>query len=172
MTDSANDPCNAPLHLQAAEGLRLFNAGEYFEAHEALEQAWKEEKGDIRNLYRGILQIAVTYLHITRGNYEGAVKVHDRSRKWLKDWPDFCRGIHVGELRKDAENIMQEVKRLGAGKIAEFDMKLLKPVRWEEQKHIYLCDRCGHEMVEKNCKVTCPNCGNRFDCSDLNIYFD
>jgi uncharacterized Zn finger protein (UPF0148 family) len=27
-------------------------------------------------------------------------------------------------------------------------------------------------MYEKNCKVICPNCGNRFDCSDLNIYFD
>jgi hypothetical protein len=39
-------------------------------------------------------------------------------------------------------------------------------------KRIYLCDRCGCEMVEKSCKVTCPNCGSRFDCSDLNIYFD
>jgi rubrerythrin len=36
----------------------------------------------------------------------------------------------------------------------------------------YVCDRCGHEMYEHNCKITCPNCGNRFDCSDLNIYFD
>jgi rubrerythrin len=40
------------------------------------------------------------------------------------------------------------------------------------QKRIYLCDRCGSEMFEKNCKITCPNCGNRFDCSDLSIYFD
>lgn len=39
-------------------------------------------------------------------------------------------------------------------------------------KRIYVCDRCGAEMREKSCKVTCPNCGNRFDCSDLNIYFD
>jgi rubrerythrin len=39
-------------------------------------------------------------------------------------------------------------------------------------KKVYVCDRCGSEMREKNCKVTCPNCGNRFDCSDLNIYFD
>ena len=48
---------------------------------------------------------------------------------------------------------------------------LLKPVQWTE-KRVYLCDRCGSEMHERNCKVTCPNCGNRFDCSDLNIYFD
>lgn len=40
------------------------------------------------------------------------------------------------------------------------------------KKRIYLCDRCGAEMNERNCKVICPNCGNRFDCSDLNIYFD
>jgi rubrerythrin len=36
----------------------------------------------------------------------------------------------------------------------------------------YFCDRCGFKMIEKNCKIECPNCGNRFDCSDLNIYFD
>jgi uncharacterized Zn finger protein (UPF0148 family) len=35
-----------------------------------------------------------------------------------------------------------------------------------------ICDRCGFEMHEKNCKVVCSNCGNQFDCSDLNIYFD
>ena len=39
-------------------------------------------------------------------------------------------------------------------------------------KRKFICDRCGFEMYEKNCKVVCPNCGNRFDCSDLNIYFD
>jgi rubrerythrin len=42
----------------------------------------------------------------------------------------------------------------------------------KKETKVYLCDRCGFEMVEKNCKVVCPNCGNRFDCSDLNIYFD
>jgi len=176
MTDSAIDPCNAPLHPQAAEGLRLFNAGEYFEAHEALEDAWNEEKGQVRDLYRGILQIAVVYLHVTRRNYNGAIKVYGRSQKWLGDWPDVCRGIYVEELRRDAKTVIAEVQRLGAEGLSEFDNSLLKPIRWEEiqaqKKRTYICDRCGHEMVEKNCKVTCPNCGNRFDCSDLNIYFD
>ncbi len=176
MTDFTNDPCNEPLHPRAAEGLRLFNAGEYFEAHEALEDAWNAEKGKVRDLYRGILQIAVVYLHITRRNYNGAIKVYARSQKWVKDWPDICKGIHVKELRRDAEAVITEVRRLGMERIAEFDNSLLKPVKWDEnqteRKRIYVCDRCGHEMYEQNCKVTCPNCGNRFDCSDLNIYFD
>lgn len=39
-------------------------------------------------------------------------------------------------------------------------------------KHILICDRCGKRMVEFHCKVSCPNCGNRLDCSDLTIYLD
>ncbi len=176
MTDSLESLCDTSLPPQAAAGLRLFNAGKYFEAHEALEEAWNEERGKVRGLYQGILQIAVVYLHITRKNYNGAVKVYDRSQKWLKDWPALCRGINVDRLRRDAEAVIHEVERLGAERIAEFDLSRLKPVQWNEKQmgepRVYLCDRCGHEMVEKNCKVTCPNCGNRFDCSDLNIYLD
>lgn len=171
MTVFSEDLCNAPLHPQAIQGLRLFNEGRYFEAHEALEDAWNAEPGKVRELYRGILQVAVAYLHITRGNYSGAVKVHDRSRKWLRDWPEVCRGVQVGQLRRDADLVIEEVRKLGMERIQEFDRSLLKPVRWTE-KRMYLCDRCGSEMYERNCKVTCPNCGNRFDCSDLNIYFD
>lgn len=184
MTDLSSD-CNSPLHPHAAEGLRLFNEGKYFEAHEALEAAWLEERGNVRDLYRGILQVGVAYLHITRGNYDGAVKVYGRSLKWMKGWPAVCRGIFVEELRKDAERVNAEVKRLGKKRIGEFNRSLLKPVRWQDQpgkqarpddrredRRVYICDRCGSEMREKNCKVTCPNCGNRFDCSDLNIYFD
>jgi len=40
------------------------------------------------------------------------------------------------------------------------------------EKRKFVCDRCGSEMIESNCKITCPNCGNRFDCSDLTIHFD
>ena len=176
MTDFQENPCNAPLHPQAAEGIRLFNAGEYFEAHEALETAWNAEKGAVRNLYQGILQVAVTYLHITRGNYTGAIKVYARGQKHLKGWADICQGVHVEKLRRDAEAVIHEVQRLGMENIKEFDTALLKPVSWDEsfskQKQAYICDRCGSPMYEKNCKVTCPNCGNRFDCSDLNIYSD
>ena len=82
----------------------------------------------------------------------------------------------MGQLRRDAELVMTEARKLGLEKISEFDNSLLRPVQWHEdqvqKKQVYICDRCGFEMFEKNCKITCPNCGNRFDCSDLNIYFD
>lgn len=167
----AAESCAGRLHPKAIEGMILFNEGKFFEAHEELETAWREETGAIRDLYRGILQVAVTYLHITRGNYEGAVKVYGRSQKWLNGWSEVCRGIKVGDFRANAARVMQEVQRLGKEDLGTFDPSLFKPIEWSSSK-IWVCDRCGSEMHEKNCKVTCPNCGNRFDCSDLNLYFD
>ena len=124
--------CNESLHPKAIEGLHLFNAGKYFEAHEELEVAWKGEKGKIRELYQGILQAAVTYLHITRGNYPGAIKVYGRSMKWLRQFPETCCGVDVGQLRNDLDAAIEEVKRLGESRIAEFNRDLLKPVTWKE----------------------------------------
>lgn len=124
--------CDGPLHSKAIEGLRLFNAGKYFEAHEELEIAWKDEKGKVRELYQGILEAAVTYLHVTRHNYHGAVKVYGRSMRWLKDWPDDCRGVNVAQLRIDMDTVIAEVKHLGEARLSEFDLRLLKPVVWKE----------------------------------------
>ena len=126
------DDCNQSLHPKAIEGLRLFNAGKYFEAHEELEAAWKDERGKVRELYQGILQAGVTYLHITRGNYPGAVKVYGRSMKWLRQFPETCRGVDVERLRNDLTLAIEEIKRLGETRINEFNRDLLKPVVWKE----------------------------------------
>src|SRR5512143_3779930 len=120
--------CDGSLHARARQGILLFNEGRYFDAHEELEAAWREEKGRIRELYQGILEAAVTYLHITRGNYSGAVKVYGRSTRWLKDWPEQCRGVDVGQLRRDLAAAVFEVQRLGEARMSEFDRELLKGV--------------------------------------------
>ncbi len=122
--------CQGDLHPEAIEGLHLFAAGKYFEAHKALETAWKAERGPVRNLYRGILGAAVTYLHITRGNYAGAIKLYERTQRWLKPWPDVCRGIEIGRLRRDLETVIIELRRLGREHIAEFDRSHLEPAHW------------------------------------------
>ena len=169
-------PCNQPLPPSAALGLRLFNSGRYFEAHEALEHAWLDEPTEIRDLYRGILQAAVVYLHITRRNYSGALKVFERSKKWLNKWPEKCRGIDVQQLRLDLQAAANALHLLVGRPDATLDRGFLKPVRWGVSavaaRREFLCDRCGHPMLERNCRVVCTNCGNFFDCSDLNLNFD
>lgn len=162
-------PCDGRLPDKVLAGIATFNVGDFYEAHNLLEEAWMAETGEIRDLYRGILQIAVCYFHITRRNYEGAQKMYARSLKWLTKWQPNCRGVRVTELLRDAENVIQVLSDLGPEKIAEFNPLLFRPIQLEQH---YWCDRCGAEMFERNCKVTCPNCGNRFDCSDLTIYID
>ena len=109
---AAKLPITHPIHPKALEGIQLFNAGEYWHAHEALEIAWLAEPGEIRNLYRGILQAGVAYLHIQRGNYRGAIKVALRAEGWLRSFPDICLGIDVARLRTDLQAALVEVRRL------------------------------------------------------------
>jgi predicted metal-dependent hydrolase len=124
--------CNGPLPRKAIEGLEFFNQGRYWQAHEALEASWRAEKGPIRELYRGVLQAGVVYLHITRRNYAGAMKVYRRSQKWLTLWPETCRGIAVGQLQKDLQRAVLEVQTLGPERMEEFDLSLLKPVIYDQ----------------------------------------
>ena len=126
------DNCDGALPPHAQEGIRLFNAGEYFEAHEELELAWREETGPIRRLYQGILEGAVVYLHMRRGNYSGAIKVNGRCMKWLKLWPDECCGVNVAQLRADLSRAVEVWTQLGPDWVHEMDWSLLKPVEWKE----------------------------------------
>ena len=126
------DDCNAPLPLHAQEGLRLFNDGLYFEAHEALELAWRAETRPVRDLYRGILQAAVVYLHMRRGNFNGAVKVGERCMRILDSIPAVCRGVRVDILRADLSHALEAWQTLGRDRVHELDWSLLKPVIWDE----------------------------------------
>lgn len=123
--------CTGSIHPAAIKGMELFNQGEYWLAHEELEIAWIEETSALRELYRAILQTGVVYLHVTRANYNGAVKVYLRVQKWIRPWPENCRGIQIGQLRRDLEAVITEVKRLGPDRLADFDHSLLKPVHWK-----------------------------------------
>jgi hypothetical protein len=120
------------LHPKAIEGMKLFNEKRFFEAHEELETAWRAEQDEVRDLYRGILQVAVFYLHVTRGNYAGALKVYERSRKWLGMFPAVHFGIQVERLRRDAEDAANVLQTLGADRIREFDSTVFKPIVWDE----------------------------------------
>ncbi|MEW5989692.1 MAG: DUF309 domain-containing protein [Chloroflexota bacterium] len=124
--------CQEPLSAAARKGLVYFNQGEYFEAHEELEQAWKEDAGPGRDLYRAILQVAVAYLQIQRGNYNGAAKMFLRMRQWFEPLPDTCRGVEVAQLCADAAAVRETLLALGPERLKELDRKLLKPVVYRE----------------------------------------
>jgi uncharacterized protein len=125
--------CSTPLHPEALHGLHLFNAGEYFEAHEALETAWRDEHGPIRDLYRGILQVGVAYYHIQRGNYRGARKMFQRCRQWLDPFPACCCGIDLAGLRRDFMAVEERLIRLGPRRIELMSTMHFQPITYQNQ---------------------------------------
>ena len=54
------------------QGLELFNAGEWYAAHDLFEELWHETADPERRSLQGILQVAVAQLHLQRGNRRGA----------------------------------------------------------------------------------------------------
>ena len=124
--------CQIPLSAKALHGLELFNQSEYFEAHEILEEAWNEDDSPGRELYRAILQVAVAYLQIQRGNYNGALKMFLRMRQWIDPLPDVCRGVDVERLRQDSFTVYKHLVDLGGQRIIEFDKRLLKTVKFKK----------------------------------------
>ena len=130
-SSSLEHSCQESLTGKALEGIRLYNQGEYFEAHEALEAAWRQDHTPGRELYQGILQVGIAYLQIQRGNYTGALKMFMRARQRLDPLPDNCRGVQVAQLRQDAERAWTALKALGRENIATFDRSLFKPVTFQ-----------------------------------------
>ncbi len=120
--------CRQPLSALAVRGLEEFNRGEYFEAHETLEEAWNADESPAKELYRAILQVAVAYLQIERGNFRGAVKMFLRLRQWIDPLPSNCRGVDVAQLRLDADAVHAALTSLGAQDISSFDRTQFKPV--------------------------------------------
>ena len=126
--DELRESCQMPLSSLALQGFDLFNRGDYFEAHERLEEAWIEDMSPGRELYRAVLQVAVAYLQIQRLNYTGALKMFLRLRQWIEPLPDECRGVDIGNLRKDAQAVYQQLITAGRENLAEFDQTLFKSV--------------------------------------------
>lgn len=122
--------CQEPLPELAQEGLRKFNAGEYYKQHDLFEEQWMATETPVRDLYRAVLQVGVAYFQIQRGNYRGALKMLQRSVQWLIVLPDTCQGINVKKLRDDSFRVRAELERLGEERLSEFDMSLIKDVEY------------------------------------------
>jgi hypothetical protein len=53
------------------EGMRLYNAGRFWEAHEAWEAVWRAAPPQERRCWQGLIQAAAAMLHRERGNAHG-----------------------------------------------------------------------------------------------------
>lgn len=81
-------------------GIFLFNANEFFEAHEALEDVWRKAPAGDRKFLQGLIQVAVALHHHSKGNVVGARSLLARADRNLGQYPDSFSGIDLQRLRR------------------------------------------------------------------------
>jgi predicted metal-dependent hydrolase len=94
---------------QYLEGLRLFNAEDFFESHEVLEELWSETQDERKKFYQGLIQAAVALLHFGNGNLGGAKKVYLTSRKYLEAYRPEFEGLDVNRFIDNMQFCFQEL---------------------------------------------------------------
>lgn len=100
------------------EGIRLFNAGEWFDAHEVWEENWRLASGQRKYFYQGLVQCAVVLEHVRRGNPRGVRSVWQTAVKKFDGLPDVFMGINVREL---LAQMRQTIKPVLSLPVEEFD---------------------------------------------------
>jgi len=93
---SKNAASGVEMGLEA--GLELIRAGAYFEAHEELEDEWREAPPEERDFLQGLVHVAVAWLHAERGNRNGCERQLVKARRRLDPYAPSHRGVDVASV--------------------------------------------------------------------------
>lgn len=119
------DPCREEIPQELFQAIEEFNSGAWFECHETLEDLWVGSKGELRDFYQGVLQIAVALHHWRNGNFKGAEGLLERASDMLRRVSAACQGVDVARLVQDAGAMRAALVSLGAERMAELDPALV-----------------------------------------------
>lgn len=114
----------------ALQGIEKFNHGDFFDAHEYLEDAWREEGRRVRFLYQGILQVGVGLYHQQNANWRGAIALMRKGIERLEEFEPEALGIDVERLVGESRRCLAELERIGPERVGEFDRSLIPRVEW------------------------------------------
>ena len=79
-----------------------FNRGEFFEAHEVLEELWLDcRKSPIGDFYKALIQYAGVFVHLEHGRLAPAVGLLQRAHNLLSKYPSPHESLDVERLRAD-----------------------------------------------------------------------
>lgn len=106
-----------------AEAIRLFDAGNYFGAHEAWETCWGFAKGtDEEEFFKGLAQLGAGYTHWQRANAHGVVALFGRALHRIRRHGPTHRGLDTRALAR----MLEDTRALAAR--AEADGAPLPPL--------------------------------------------
>lgn len=99
-------------------GIELFNAREFYECHEVLEDLWRPTQGEERFFLQAVIHFAVGFYHHQRGNQRGAeLQLRKGLRKLAGYLPLFQR-IDTAKLYREGLAALDTI--LAGGCIEQF----------------------------------------------------
>jgi predicted metal-dependent hydrolase len=121
--------CNESPPGQLLQAIREFNNREWFECHETVEELWIGEEGEVRDLYQGLIQIAVALHHWRNGNFGGAVSLLRGGAGYLGRVAGQCQWIDVAALIADADRMLAALEELGKERMEALDPALIPLIK-------------------------------------------
>ena len=94
-----------------AAGLDLIRRGEFFAAHEELEDAWRAAEPGERDFFQGLVHVAVAWYQAGRANRVGCERQLEKAARRLGPYAPAHRGVDIGSVLAQVE----EAEKLVAG---------------------------------------------------------
>jgi hypothetical protein len=88
------------------EGVRLFNDGHYWHAHEQWERCWLGAVGEEAELYKALIQAAAALVKWQQGNRRGLGLNWAKSRRRLLTLPPQACGLDLVALRLQMDRLV------------------------------------------------------------------
>ncbi len=91
-------------------GIELFNAGEFYECHEVLEDVWRPSRGAERYFLQALIHVAVGFYHHQQGNRIGAeLQLRKGLRKLAGYLPAFD-GVNTAQLYREGQVALETIE--------------------------------------------------------------
>jgi predicted metal-dependent hydrolase len=93
----------------------LIRTGEFFAAHEELEDAWRAAEPAERDFLQGLVHVAVAWYQAGRGNRVGCERQLEKAQRRLSPYAPQHRGVDVAGL---LDQLRAAAMRVEAGSLA------------------------------------------------------
>jgi len=88
------------------QGLKAFNQGNFYAAHDYFEDAWRATRHPNREFYRALLHLSGGYYRLTQNRPGAAQKFFQRSLHWLGHFPSPYFDIDVFALKNHVQKLI------------------------------------------------------------------
>jgi predicted metal-dependent hydrolase len=95
------------VRTELHEGAHLFNAGRYWEAHEAWETPWRATTGQERAYVQALILLAAA-LHKRWAHGSLTARNYHKARRYLAMLPDVHDGVDLARLAREVEDALND----------------------------------------------------------------